>query len=120
MRAISLLLAAALWCGVAYPRLPRMLNYQGFLTNPGGTPGNSAVVMTLRLYNAASGGSAPWTETQLLFNVANGIFDVVLGSVTPLTLAFDVPYWLTVAINTDGDMSPRQLISASPTSPEPA
>jgi hypothetical protein len=33
--------------------------------------------------------------------------------VTPLALPFDVPYWLTVTINADGEMSPRQEVTAS-------
>ncbi len=36
------------------------------------------------------------------------------ASVTPLTLPFDVPYWLTVAVNADAEMTPRQQVLASP------
>ena len=94
---------------------PQTINYQGVLTDPGGTAINVPVVMTFRLYNAASGGAALWTETQLSVNVVNGKFDTLLGSVpaSPLTLPFDVPYWLTVAINADAEMTPRQPLASS-------
>lgn len=112
--ALCAFLALGSLCGSVHAAVPQTINYQGNLTNLGGTPISSAVVMTFRLYNVASGGAALWTETQLSVNVANGIFDAVLGSVTPLTLPFDVPYWLTVAINSDGEMSPRRPLTASP------
>ena len=56
------------------------------LTNAGGSPVNSAVVMTFRIYGAATGGTALYTETQLSVTVTNGNFNAVIGSVTPLTL----------------------------------
>ena len=99
---------------LAFAAPPQTINYQGYLTNPGGTPVNSAVVMTFRLYSVASGGAALWTETQLSVNVTSGNFNTVLGATTPITLPFDVPYWLTVAINADGEMSPRQPLASSP------
>lgn len=94
--------------------IPRALNYQGVLTNAGGSPVNSAVVMTFRIYGAATGGTALYTETQLSVTVTNGNFNAVIGSVTPLTLPFDVPYWLTVAVNSDPEMTPRQPMTSTP------
>ncbi len=49
MRAIVRLLAAALCCGGVYAAVPHKINYQGFLTNPGGTPVNTTVSMTFKL-----------------------------------------------------------------------
>ena len=98
----------------AFAAPPATINYQGTLANTGGTPVNGAVVMTFRLYNAASGGSALYSETQLSVGVTNGNFNTVIGSVSPITLPFDVPYWLTVAINADPEMSPRQPLNSSP------
>ena len=43
MRAIVLLLTAALCCGSASALVPHEINYQGYLTNPGGTPLNTTV-----------------------------------------------------------------------------
>ena len=104
----------ALMVPLAIAAPPQTINYQGFLTNPGGTPVNSAVVLTFHLYNAASGGAALYSETQFSVNVTNGNFNAVIGSVTPITLPFDVPYWLTVAVNSDAEMTPRQPLASSP------
>lgn len=92
---------------------PQTINYQGYLTNPGGTPVNTTVVMTFRLYNTASAGTALYTETQLSVPVSNGSFNAVIGASTPIPLPFDVPYWLTVAVNSDAEMSPRQPLASS-------
>ncbi len=99
---------------VTYAAPPQSINYQGYLTNPGGMPINTAVGMTFRLYNTASGGAALYTESQPGVNVSNGTFNVVIGVVTPITLPFDVPYWLTVAVNADAELSPRQPLASSP------
>jgi hypothetical protein len=103
----------ACWCGAIQAQVPHVLNYQGYLTNPGGTPVNAPVVMTFRLYNGSSGGVALYTETQLSVPVINGLFNAVIGSATPLNLPFDVPYWLSVAVNSDAEMSPRQQVTSS-------
>ena len=92
---------------------PQAINCQGYLTNPAGTPVNNAVVTTFKRYDAASDGAALHTETQLSVNVTNGNFNALVGAVTPITLPFDVPYWLTVAINSDLEMSPRQPLASS-------
>ena len=72
---------------------PQTINYQGYLTNAGGTPVNSTVGMTFKLYNAASAGALLHTELQPSVTVTNGNFNVLLGSPTPIPLPFDVPYW---------------------------
>jgi len=94
---------------------PKTINYQGYLTsNSGSAPVNGAVVMTFKLHNSLSGVAPPlWTEIHPSVSVTNGAFSVALGTFTPLTLPFDVPYWLTVTINADGEMSPRQPLASS-------
>jgi len=96
---------------------PKTINYQGYLTArpPGSPPVDGTVTMTFRLYDAPTGAApALWTETQMSVHVTNGNFNVMLGSVVPIALAFDAPYWLTVAINADGEMTPRVALSGAP------
>ncbi|MEP7155555.1 MAG: tail fiber domain-containing protein [Betaproteobacteria bacterium] len=93
---------------------PQTINYQGYLTSPAGAPVNATVAMTFRLYGAASGGGALWTEAQPSVGVSNGSFNVVLGSLSPIPLPFDAPYWFSVAVNGDAEMSPRQPLAGSP------
>ena len=92
MKAMILLLTAALCSAGAYATVPQMINYQGYLTNSGGAPINTPVAITVRLYDAATAGTLKWSEIQPSVEVTDGVFNVVLGSVTPLPpLAFDVP-----------------------------
>ncbi|MBL0121886.1 MAG: tail fiber domain-containing protein [Betaproteobacteria bacterium] len=93
---------------------PRAINYQGYLTNAGSTPINGAVAITFKLYDAATGGALLYTETHPAVTVINGNFNALIGSTTPIPLPFNVPYWLTVSINADPEMAPRQPLSSSP------
>ena len=112
MKAIILLLAAALCCGSGHAAVPHQINYQGYLTTAGGAPVNASVTMTLNLYNVATAGATLYTETQMV-TVTNGVFNVLIGSVTALPLAFDIPYWLGLKVGTDAEMTPRQPVAGS-------
>ena len=65
-------------------------SYQGLLTDAAGVPvtdGSYMVVFTL--YDAATGGTSEWTETQSVTTM-DGLYNVMLGSVTTLSdVAFD-------------------------------
>lgn len=64
--------------------IPRMLSYQGKLTDSTGRAvQDSNYPVTFRLYTVPSGGSAFWSETQSV-QTKNGLFAVLLGSVTPV------------------------------------
>ncbi|OGA12543.1 MAG: hypothetical protein A3H32_21170 [Betaproteobacteria bacterium RIFCSPLOWO2_02_FULL_63_19] len=106
--------ALALLGGIAQAQVPQRINYQGYLGNASGQPINAPVQMVFKLYDVASGGTALWTETQASVAVTNGIFNVALGAVTPITLAFDQPYWLGVTVGTDAEMTPRQPLASNP------
>ena len=93
--------------------LPRTMAYQGFLATSAGQPVNGTVQMTFNLYLVADGGVPLWSETQSVA-VFSGSYTVRLGSVTPLELPFDQPYFLGVAVAPDGEMTPRQPLSSSP------
>jgi hypothetical protein len=90
----------------AYAQMPRTLNYQGTLAT-GSTPvpdGNYNV--TFRLYTASSGGSAVWTEAQLV-SARNGVFNAVLGKIVALPASFNITYWLSLQVGADPELSPR-------------
>jgi hypothetical protein len=114
------LTASCLLFGItlAQAAVPATLNYQGFLTNP--TTGQplttvpgSPLTVTFKLFNVASGGTALYTEVQPV-SVTNGVFNVQIGSVTTLSLQFDVPYWLEVAVGAT-TLTPRQPLASSAT-----
>ncbi len=64
--------------------IPRMLSYQGKLSDAGGTPvPDSTWSVTFRLYTVPSGGTPFWSETQNV-QTKTGLFTAMLGSVTPI------------------------------------
>ena len=110
--ALALLLLCG--CNLIHAQVPRTLNYQGYLTSPSGAAiNNASQAMTIKIYDAPTAGNLLFTELQTV-TVSNGIFNLLIGSVTALPLAFDKPYWIGVTVGTDPEMSPRQPLAASP------
>lgn len=101
------------WAGPA-PE-PQRLSFQGRLTDAAGNPASGSVSMAFTIYDAATGGTSLWTETQTV-SVAGGIYTVYLGSgadFTGLTLDPAIGRWLSVKVGTDDEMTPRYLLTGS-------
>jgi|GEM_PF-6579608 len=93
-------------------QVPRYINYQGKLLDAEDNPVTGEVNITVRIYNTQTGGTALWEETQKV-TVTRGIFSLLLGSVKPLDdLDFNETYWYSVEVESDGEMSPRQLLTS--------
>ncbi|MEM6335961.1 MAG: hypothetical protein AAF752_05300, partial [Bacteroidota bacterium] len=90
-------------------------SYQGYLEKAG-VPVDGTVNFTFRLFGAASGGTALWSETQNNVGVADGVYQVALGAVSALTASlFEDPVWLEVVA--DGQtLAPRTQMLPSPAS----
>jgi len=96
---------------IASADIPHLINYQGKLADNTGKPvTDGAYSVTFRIYDAESAGTLLWEETQSV-SIQRGIFSVLLGGVTALNLAFDVPYWLEIKVGTEV-MSPRQRMAS--------
>jgi hypothetical protein len=93
----------------------QLINYQGRLLDSGGSPITGSVVTTFSLYETESGDTVIWTETQAL-SVDQGIYHVLLGSVSPLTPdVFSRPFlYLGVQAGADTEMTPRSQITSVP------
>ncbi len=119
-RLVSLfLLLLALAACPTMASVPSQVSYQGRLTDNGGLPLTDTVSLKFSIYNSPGGGIALWTETQPAVAVTDGIFHVLLGSVTPLSEAvFDVntipDRYLGVAVDGAPDLQPLQRFVAVP------
>lgn len=96
------------------------MSVQGILKNFDGSivPDNNYNV-EFRIYNATTGGTALWTETQAV-SVMGGVYNAVLGStalgLTDLQLLpFDVPYYLGITVQGSLEMTPRIELTGSAT-----
>ena len=96
-----------------------LLSYQGYLTDASGTLLDNDVGITFRLYSAPTGGTALWTEAHTGANavpVDAGLFNVMLGSLTPIpsdVWSNDMLY-LGVQVGNDAEMMPREVVGAVP------
>ena len=111
---VFLLIASLAVTFAASAAIPHLMNYQGKATDKSGAPLNGTHNLTFRIYNSETGGTAKWSETQPNIPISNGIFQVQLGTITALSLPFDEGYWISIEINTDGEMSPRTRLASVP------
>src|SRR2546430_2734072 len=113
---ITLVALLALAAGHAAAQAPRTIGYQGVLADPFGNlipDGNHSI--TMRLYDAANAASAIYGEKQTV-PVVHGVFNAIIGSVTPLpaSLAFDRAYFVGVSVDDGAELSPRIPLTAVP------
>jgi hypothetical protein len=85
--------------------IPHLINYQGMLTDDLGDPLTGPYNLTFRIYDDTTDGNLEWSEIQSGVQVEQGLFNLILGQVTPLALPFDEKYWLEVQV--DSDIMPR-------------
>lgn len=96
---------------------PNTITYQGKLTNATGAPITTATNVVFRIYAAASGGTALWTETHNgVTPDANGVFTRELGATTafPATLFDGSKRYLGITVGSDAEMTPRQVLNNAP------
>jgi hypothetical protein len=103
---IGVLLLLTIFPLSGYTEIPEKINYQGYLTNAAGVPVNETVQMIFSIYDVPTNGIPLWTETQNV-SVSHGVYNVNLGDVNVISLAFDKPYYLGVQVGTDPEMTPR-------------
>jgi hypothetical protein len=90
------------------------MSYQGVLTDGTGTVvADGSYSLAFKVHDVSTGGSALWTETQSV-STQKGVFSVILGSVTPIGLRFDKPYWLGIAVGSGAELTPRSALSSTP------
>ncbi len=115
---VFIVLSIVCICGYSSAAIPHLINYQGKLTDSEGVPLNGTHNITFRIYDQSGGGNLLWTEahTQAAgapVTITNGIFSIMLGSLASgLTLPFDQPYWLSIQVGGDPEMTPRQQITS--------
>jgi hypothetical protein len=83
--------------------IPKLINYQGMLTNEYGEPLTGMYDITFKIYNASSEGIKRWEETQTDVAVTDGLFNVILGGATVdgIDLDFSEEYWLDITVGAE-------------------
>lgn len=87
------------------------INYQGRLTNPGGTPLDGTFPMRFQIYDAAAGGTMLWDSGIINVDVDNGLFNAELD-VDPSDFTGQ-GLWLRIYVNGEW-LAPRQELLPVP------
>ncbi len=92
--------------------VPMTINYQGKLTDPNGSVLNGEYQMSFSLFDTDTNGTALWSEQQTVA-VINGIYNVELGVVNPLTASIfnNENLYLEVGIESE-ILLPRQKLTS--------
>ena len=94
--------------------------YQGRLADAGGAPLTGTYSIIFRLYSTAAGGVPLWEEQWTGTNgvrVSDGLFNVMLGSLTSIPQAVVTGsniLWLGITVGTDNEMAPRVQLGSVP------
>ncbi len=98
---------------LAWGQIPQTISYQGVLKdNNGAIVTDGQYDLTFRLFDVVEFGYPLWVEDHNATTVTDGVFSVILGSITPISRNFDSQYWLEIDVN--GTVLPRTKLTASP------
>ena len=113
---LALGLAVMLWGAHAGAAVPKRLVEEGQLTDSSGNPLTGTVSVKFTLYDAATGGTNLWSETQSVALSPGGYFTAELGATVAFPAnAFDgTQRYLGLSVGTDAEMVPRQVVDSVP------
>lgn len=95
-----------------HAQIPRIISYQGMLLGSNEQPvpeGNYK--LTFKIYDESN--NLLWAETYNQVFVSAGMFHVMLGSVIPLAIPFNQPYFLGIQVGSDPEMQPRISLTSA-------
>jgi hypothetical protein len=90
---------------------PTLMNFQGRLAKPDGTPvANGNYSLRFSLWTAVTGGTEKWNQTIASVAVKNGTFAALLNTSTGAADKFNGNLWLEINIGSDPALTPRQQL----------
>ncbi|MGB3341774.1 MAG: hypothetical protein WBB37_09880 [bacterium] len=96
--------------------VPKVLNYQGYLTDTLGIPIDDTLDMTFNIFDDSSAGIEWWSETQSNIPIIAGIFHVILGNNIPIPDSVFVDgsnRWLELILEGPVILSPRTRMTSA-------
>ena len=96
-----------------YAEVPRIINYQGRLTDTAGEPlPDTTIDITFSIYRVT--GVQEWTSGPQPVSVSNGVFTYALGSNVPLTddiISSSYSRFLGIKVGNDDEIVPRTQLA---------
>jgi hypothetical protein len=97
-----------------FSQTTQLIKYQGVLKDAEGLlVVDGDYNLTFKLYDAASEGTLLWTETKQI-TIIKGVINTHIGDAVPITLGFNIPYWLGVSIESGSELVPRTQLTTVP------
>ncbi|MCP3682394.1 MAG: hypothetical protein GY861_06850 [bacterium] len=93
--------------------VPNTLNIQGRLNDASSNPVTGDYNLTFRIYDEYSGSSALWEESHDT-SISSGVYNSILGTITPLNLDFSEAYFVGIEVDSEGEMTPRINLTSVP------
>jgi hypothetical protein len=113
--AIALMLMVAVNAIAQIAAVPPMMNFQGRLAKPDGTPvPDGTYAVRFSLWTAQSGGVEKWNQTINPVTVRNGVFSVALNTSTGAADKFNSSLFLEIKIGNEAPLTPRQPLVSVP------
>jgi len=105
---VASVLVSLVLFSVVSAEVPRMMHYQGRLTDTLGIAMDTKVNLTFGFFEDSAGTSQLWTEKHESVTVEDGLFSVLLGSVTPIDPEHfnGATLWLGIAVDEGDFMMP--------------
>ena len=113
---IAIILLLSVPASIVMAQPPNLINYQGKLSDQDGNPVSGERDLTFAIYEAESGGTPLWSESQTV-TVNEGVFNTLLGSVNPIPDTLfqgNTDRYLGITIGEDAELTPRLRISSVP------
>ncbi|RKZ46138.1 MAG: hypothetical protein DRQ58_09185 [Gammaproteobacteria bacterium] len=115
-----LFLLLPLMASISWADVPSTMNYQGVLTDSAGTKLQGSQMIIFSIYDDPAAGSEIWSEQQTV-NIIDGMFNIQLGSVVPLSVTdfHTAELYLEIQVLKPGSgggwepLSPRQVLSST-------
>ncbi len=99
-----------------FAQAPTQINYQGVVMNQAGHYPDTTLAISFAVYDDPVLSNVIWSETQTHVQVVDGLFEVRLGSVTPLYASVfeGTQRWLGITIGADTEIFPRTRLVSVP------
>jgi hypothetical protein len=114
---ISWIVAVALLSATtAVAEPPQTMSYQGILTDAVGDPLTGPHDLDFHIYANEDGTGTPlWSESHVAVDVVDGLVNVTLGSINPMTGVFDdAALWLAISVDGGELLDPLTPITSVP------
>lgn len=114
---LSMVTAVALLSAPTIAEAPNLVNYQGILTDTGGTSLNGTFDLSFRIYaDSSQAADDLWSERHTGVVVDDGLFNIILGSVSylPDSLFAGGERWMGISVGGDPEIYPRMQITSVP------